>query len=56
MSFSSSSTKNIKVFFAYSQQDQRLRQDLDAHLHELRSLKVESKWHKYQVILLLKKL
>jgi hypothetical protein len=51
MSFSSSSTKNIKIFFAYSQHrdDERLRQALKDHLHELRSLGVDSRWHKYQV-------
>ncbi|MFB8788754.1 MAG: TIR domain-containing protein [Potamolinea sp.] len=51
MSFSSRSTNNIKVFFAYSQhrQDQGLRKDLEDHLHELRSLGVDSKWHKYQI-------
>lgn len=51
MSFSSRSTNNIKVFFAYSQhrQDQGLRKDLEAHLHELRSLGVDSKWHKYHI-------
>ena len=51
MSFSSSSTKNIKIFFAYSQhrQDERLRQALEEHLHELRTLGVDSKWHKYPI-------
>lgn len=51
MSFSSSSTKNIEIFFAYSQnkQDEKLRQALEEHLHELRSLGVYSKWHKYHI-------
>jgi hypothetical protein len=51
MSFASSSTKNIKIFFAYSQhrEDARLRQALEDHLHELRSLGVDSKWHKHHI-------
>lgn len=51
MSFASSSTKNIKIFFAYSQhrEDERLRQALEDHLYELRSLGVDSKWHKYHI-------
>jgi hypothetical protein len=51
MSFSSSSTKNIKIFFAYSQHrdDERLRQALEDHLHLLNSLGVATKWYKYQI-------
>jgi hypothetical protein len=51
MSFSSSSTRNIEIFFAYSQhrEDERLRQALEDHLHELRTLDVDSKWHKYHI-------
>lgn len=51
MSFSSSSTKNIKIFFAYSQHrdDERLRQALKDHLHLLNSLGVTTKWYKYQI-------
>jgi hypothetical protein len=50
MSFSSS-TNNIKIFFAYSQhrQDERLRQDLEEQLHLLNSLGVDTKWCKYQI-------
>jgi hypothetical protein len=51
MSFSSSSTRNIKIFFAYSQnnQDERLRQALEEQLHLLNSLGVDTKWYKYQI-------
>lgn len=51
MSFSSSSTKNIKILFAYSQHrdDERLRQALEDHLYLLNSLGVVTKWHKYQI-------
>lgn len=51
MSFSSSSTKNIKILFAYSQnnQDEKLRQALEEQLHLLNSLGVDTKWYKYQI-------
>jgi hypothetical protein len=51
MSFSSSSTINIKIFFAYSQnnQDERLRQALEEQLHLLNSLGVDTQWYKYQI-------
>jgi hypothetical protein len=51
MSFSSRSARNIKIIFAYSQnnQDEKLRKALEEQLHLLNSLDVDTKWYKYQV-------
>lgn len=52
MSFISRHTQSLKIFFAYSQhrRDENLREELEDHLHELRTLGVDRKWHKYQQV------
>jgi hypothetical protein len=51
MSFSSSSTRNIKILFFYSRhrQDKPLRQALEEHLYELKMLGVDSQWCESQI-------
>ncbi|MGQ4649496.1 hypothetical protein [Lyngbya aestuarii] len=48
MTFSTIYSKNVKIFFAYSAKDERMRQDLEEHLYHLSALGVETKWYNYQ--------
>jgi tetratricopeptide (TPR) repeat protein len=52
MSFIPRYARSLKIFFAYSQhrKDENLRQELEDHLHELRTLGVDRKWHKCQQV------